>query len=335
VDFNQYENFQSKVQDAIIDPIEESDTKGIFLIKDIKQRQLDRQSNPNIIPTPYRQLNKLTNAGGLSKNSIAVILDMPKKSKTGFLINTAREYLKKKKKVLYIDLENGEDELSIRLEESIMNLNKSDILSGDNDARVQKQLRKYKRIGGEINIKRLSALHSTVNDIRTHIRFLYQKYGFKAEILIVDYAALLGSLKKLDDDNQRISNVYLELKNLAADENIEHVWTAHHVTRGAEIREKTRYNANDIAKCIDIVRHAQSIYGLNRTPEEAAAGVMRLEIVEQRDGQPRGRAIFSFNQETQNLKEFTRGQRKEYETQFANIFDEDNDSPAPKRKSDI
>jgi len=333
VDFNQYEDFQSKVQDAIIDPIEESETRGIFLIDDIKQRQLNRQSNPNVIPTPYRQINQLTNAGGLSKNSIAVILDMPKKSKTAFLLNTAREYLKRKKKVLYIDLENGEDELAIRLEESIMKLSKRDILSGESDSRVQKQLRKYKRIGGEINIKRLSALSSTVNDIKNHMQFLYRTYGFETDILIVDYAALLGSLKRTDDDTKRIGDVYLELKNLAADENIQHVWTAHHVTRGAEVREKTRYNANDIAKCIDIVRHVQCIYGLNRTPEESEAGVMRLEIVEQRDGKPRGRAIFAFDQEVQHLKEFTKSQRDEYETQFTNIFDEDDNDTSSKKKS--
>lgn len=322
-DFSEYNSFSGRVKEAILDPIEEKETKGTFLVADIKNRQLERQSNPHVIPTPFRQVNSLTNAGGFSKGSIIVILDKPKKSKTGFLINVARHCMKQKKTVLYIDLENGEDELAVRLEESIMKATKMDVLSGELDDRTQKQLRKFKRLGAEVIFKRFPAHHATTDDIARYMDDIYQRYGIRVDQLIIDYAALLNSRRRIDGDVDRISQVYLELSNLASQYEIEHVWTAHHIKRDADAREKTRYIANDIAKCIDIVRHAQVIYGLNRTEEEAEAGIMRLEIVEQRDGKPKGRAIFHTKVETQRIDEFTISQRKEYDKQFSEIFSDE------------
>lgn len=334
-DFSQYETFSSKVREAILDPIEEEETKGTFLIADIKHRQLERQSNPHVVPTPFRQINELTNAKGFSRGSIIVVLDKPKKSKTAFLINAARHYMKMKKRVLYVDLENGEDELAIRLEESIMKKTKLEMLSGDMDARTQKMLRKYKRLGAEVVIKRFNANHSTVDDVASYMDEIYQRYGIRFDVLMIDYAALLASRRRLNSEVEQISQVYLELSNLASQYNIDHVWTAHHVKRDAEPREKTRYNANDIAKCIDIVRHAQVIYGLNRTEDEAEAGIMRLEIVEQRDGKPTGRAIFHTDTPTQRIDELTRAQRKEYDLQFADIWEEDGEDNGPSKKKEV
>jgi len=71
--------------------------------------------------------------------------------------------------------------------------------------------------------------------------------------------------------------------NLAVKNKIEHLWTANHVTReGAKSRQATKYQGEDIALCIDIVRHAHAIFGLNRSPEEQENGFFRMEIVEQR-----------------------------------------------------
>lgn len=321
-DFSNYDAFSRKVSKAIEKQESREQQEPIFLIKDIKQRQFQRQEVPNIVETPVRQINAATNAGGYAKNSIIVILDKPKKQKTGMLINLARLYLSRRKKVLYIDLENGEDELVTRLEQSIGKVNKKAILSGDADERVQKTLRRYNRLGGEVVFKRFPSMVTTPNDISQFMDWIYQEYGIRFDTVCIDYAALLACNDRIKEDNQRISNVYLELANLVKQHDVDHLYTPHHVTREASKRERTRYDGNDIAKCIDIVRHVQAIWGLNRTEEEEQAGVLRMELVEQRDGKPSARVLFNADQDIQRFDEYTRAEVKNYYERF-NIGDDD------------
>lgn len=345
-DFDSYANVSKQLENAIADEDEVEDFKSSFLLTDIKNRQFKRQETNTIFPTPYKQINALTNAGGYEAGSIIVLLDKQKKGKTAALVNTARGYLKMGKKVLYIDLENGEHNIFSRLEQSIMNLSKTDILSGEFDKKVEQRFRKYKRIGGEIFVKRMPALITNSHDLKRLIKVLYNEYGFQTDILIVDYAAKMQSNNgKSLDDHKRISDVYIELNNLAIEMGIEHVWTANHVTRvAAQTRMATRYKGEDIALCIDIVRHAQAIYGLNRSEMEDEANFFRMELVEQRDGKPVGRAVFNMNLDTQRSEELTNSERQIYDEEIYPVIfsqtEQDSDievskKEKKKRKNDL
>ena len=139
----------------------------------------------------------------------------------------------------------------------------------------------------------------------------------RIEFLLMLIVVLLCNACKRDDDTKRISDVYIELNNLALRNDIIHIWTANHVTReGVKLREKTRYVGSDIALCIDIVRHAQAIFGLNRSIDEEEAGYLRMEIVSQRDGLPSGRAVFRSSDDTQRIIELSSSERKEYDEYF-------------------
>lgn len=328
--FQTYDKFSKQIQRAITDENVVKANSGTALVKDIKERQFNRQDNNPIVPTPFRQINNLTNAGGYTKGSIIVILDRPKKFKTGMLINIARSYLRMKKNVLYVDLENGESEIATRLEQSIMKKTKSEILSGEFDDRVQKQLRKYKRLNSEVVIKRFPALTTTTDTIQGFMDEYYREYGIRFQILIFDYLGLMGSKSNRTDETERIGDAYLDVANLASNpaNDVEHVYTSHHVTRPAEKRMATRYEGTDIAKCIDIVRHVQAIFGLNRTEEEERAGYQRLEVVEQRDGKSTGKAVFAVNLDTQRAEELSHRDRREYDDIFSNIEEVGDDQAA-------
>lgn len=337
---DKYENYIGKLQRTImIDEDEIEEMKSSFLLGDVKRRQRDRQIHNDIFPTPFRQINDLTNAGGYEAGSVMVILDKQKRGKTAMLVNVARGYLKMRKKILYLDLENGKKNIFSRLEQSIMNLEKMQIRSGEFDDKTNKRFRKYARFGGEIIVERLPALVSTANTIQNLIDNYYNQYGISFDVIIIDYAAKLASISGKDDERNRISDVYIEIDNLAKKNNIEAVWTANHVTReAAKSRMKTRYVGEDIANCIDIVRHAQAVFGLNRSPEEEEANFFRLEVVEQRDGLPHGRAVFTMNMKTQRADELSKAHRKQYDDEFYSKInlDDDGDSKtvSKKRKND-
>jgi hypothetical protein len=333
-DFNSYALFAKQMAQAvIIDEDAHDDLRSSFLLENIKERQFKRQANQTIFPTPFEQVNRLTNAGGYEAGSIIVILDKQKKGKTATLANVARGYLKMRKKILIIDLENGQQNIFSRLEQSIMDISKQDLMTGEYDNKVQARFRKYKRLGGEIVVRRLPALTTTCNDIQREMDALYRDFGFKPEIIIMDYAAKLGSISGKDDERGRIADSYIDLGNLALANDIEHIWTANHVTRdGARARMKTRYQGEDIALCIDIVRHAHAIFGLNRSEVEEEAGFFRMELVEQRDGKPNGRAVFKANMDTQRFDELNTKDRKEYDEAFATIFEEKSEIKTVKKE---
>lgn len=319
--YNLYEDYQNRISNILKNSKPLKDEEPSFMVRDTIRRQLLRTADPDIVPTPYWQLNALSNGNGYSRGSIFVLLDRPKAKKTFALINISRGYLTMKKNVLYIDTENGKKQIMERMIQSTLNKTKLDILSGEYDKLEQRHMRKYKRLGVEFIVERVPALVGDVNTIRNLILKLEAEQGIKIHVLVIDYAAKLASIARDKEDISRINNVYIELDNLAEELKLDAIWTAQHITREGAKHKSTRYEDNDIASSISIVRNAQCILGLNSTDEEEENGVQRLEVVVQRDGKPYGRVLFNFDADRQRWKEFSREARVKYDETQGLIVD--------------
>ena len=92
--FEQYEEYSRKVEKVLQKSKPKKEDEPLYMIRDIVERQFKRQSEPSVLPCPFRQLNELTNAGGYPEHSVNVILDKPKAKKTFFMVNLARGYLR-------------------------------------------------------------------------------------------------------------------------------------------------------------------------------------------------------------------------------------------------
>jgi replicative DNA helicase len=319
--FDQYEEYSKKVDKVLQNSKPKKEEEPVYLIKDLVDRQFKRRVDPDVIPSPYRQLNDLTNAGGFPSGSVLVLLDKPKAKKTFFLVNLARGYLKMKKSVLYIDTENGKNQIMDRMIQGSINVSKKDLYSGEYDKKESAYIRKLSRFGVELIIDRVPAMITDCNYIRDLIDKL-RANGININVLIIDYAAKLASINKDKDDFERISNVYVDIQNLADEEKLDCIWTANHITREGAKHRETRYEENDISGAISIVRNAQGIYGLNATAQEENDGIQRLEIVVQRDGAPHGRAVFKVDIEKQRAVELTKEQRRTYDEIYGNTLDD-------------
>lgn len=328
LDFNSYDDIATKIHYATSLGTELKEEAGTFLLADAKVRVIRRSDQPPGYPTPWWQLNKTMNAGGTTKGNVIVVLGPAKRFKTGFLINTAIGYLKQGRCVLYVDIENSEDALSMRADQSLINVNRKALLSDDKEIneKLLKKARQYKRFGGDVNIRRFQAGCTTAS-IAKHINWLRDK-GFIVTDLIIDYPDLMSPLKgngKSDTDN--ISNVYIDIKNLANDHDILSVWCPSHVNREGDKIQGKKFKATDVAKAIDKVRHADAILGIQQDEEEKDAGIIRLEIIDQRDGVSDGRVYLWGQLETQRVKEFTKSEVKEIEEIKAESDSTDEDSP--------
>ena len=311
--FNAYEDYQNRVTKIIRDSKPTKEEEPLMMVHDTTRRQLLRQTDPDVIPTPYWQLNNLSNGNGYIKGSIFVFLDRPKAKKTFSLINVARGYLTMKKNVLYIDTENGKNQIMDRMIQSTLNKTRMELLSGSFDAMEQRHMRKYRRLGVEFIVERVLALVEDTNKIKAIIQKIEAERGIKIHILVVDYGAKLASTLHQKEDVERINQVYIDLDNLGAEMGLEAIWTAQHITREGAKHKATVYEDNDIAGGISIIRNAQCVIGLNSTEDEEEHNVQRWEIVVQRDGKPHGRCLFNIDLERQRMKEFTREARSKYD----------------------
>ena len=310
--FEQYEEYSRKIEKILQKSKPKKEDEPAYMIRDIVERQFKRQSEPSVIPCPFRQMNALTNAGGYPEHSVNVILDKPKAKKTFFMVNLARGYLRMGKSVYYVDTENGKDQILDRFIQSSINKTKKELYSGEYDKLESKHLRKLARFGVELVVERVPAMITDCNYIRDKI-IKFRNQGLDIKVLFVDYAGKLASIARDKEDFDRISNVYIDLQNLAEELNLDIVWTAHHITREGKKHRATRYDENDISGSIAIIRNAQTIFGLNSTAQEEQDDILRAELVVQRDGLPSGRALFKCDVERQRCKEFTRDERENYD----------------------
>lgn len=319
--FEQYEEYSRKIEKILQKSKPKKEDEPAYMIRDMVERQFKRQSEPSVMPCPFRQMNALTNAGGYPEHSVNVILDKPKAKKTFFMVNLARGYLRMGKSVYYVDTENGKDQILDRFIQSSINKTKRELYSGEYDKLESKHLRKLARFGVELIVERVPAMITDCNYIRDKI-IKFRNQGIDVKVLFVDYAGKLASIARDKEDFDRISNVYIDLQNLAEELNLEIVWTAHHITRDGKKHRATRYDENDISGSIAIIRNAQTIFGLNSTAQEEQDDILRAELVVQRDGLPSGRALFKCDVERQRCKEFTREQRKQYDEVYGSKLDE-------------
>lgn len=311
--FEAYADYQNKVSKIIQESKPTKEEEPMFMVRDTTRRQLLRQTDPDVIPTPYWQLNNLSNSQGYEAGSIFVLLDRPKAKKTFSLINISRGYLTMKKNVLYIDTENGKKQIMNRMIQSTLNKTRLELLSGEFDKLEQRHMRKYRRLGVEFVVERVPALIASTNDIRNIIIKLKRDRGIDINILMVDYAAKLASTLHQKEDIERINQVYIDLDNLGVEMGLDAIWTAQHITREGAKHKATVYEDNDIASSISIIRNAQCVLGLNSTDEEEEHNIQRLEVVVQRDGKPHGRCLFNVDPDRQRWKEFTREARAKYD----------------------
>lgn len=321
-DYNSYEIYQAKLTKILQNSKPQKKDEPLLMVSGTAMRQLMRKVDPDVVPTPFWQLNKLGNGDGYPKNSLFVLIDRPKRRKTFALINIARGYLAMKKNVLYIDTENGKNQLMDRMIQSTLNKTKREMLTGDYDKMEQRHMRKYKRLGVEFIVERVPATIADCNTIKNLVRKLESEKGIKVHVIMIDYAAKLASISRDKDDVERINNVYIDIDNMGDELGLDAIWTAQHVTREGAKHQETRYEDNDIASAISIIRNAKCVMGLNSTPDEEEHNIMRMEVVVQRDGVPTGRVMFNMDPERQRMKEFSREARAKYDESMGRQVDD-------------
>lgn len=233
--------------------------------------------NQNTIPTGFKAIDQL-NSGGLAKGELGMIVASSGTGKTLWLTNLATNYTKMKANVLFIALEELENRMILKFEQSMLCRNRSEILTGDglNEENFNKYQEVYKNARdklGNLFFARYSPRTITPTKIEQLISDVKLRQGVDIDVVIVDYPELLRNPHASGNEAEDGGKLFEEMRRIAQDYNVV-MWTASQINRtaySAQIRTAEHMEGSHRKK-----NAAELVLTVNSTEEEYKAGFVRL-----------------------------------------------------------
>lgn len=197
---------------------------------------------------------------------------------TLLLTNLATNYTKLKYNVLYIALEELENRMLLRFEQSMLRQNRSDILTGgslneDKFNQLQDFYKTHREHFGNLLFARYSPNTVTPAKIEQLISDVMLREGVKIDVVIIDYPDLLRIPNATGNEAEDGGRLFEEIRRIGQDYNVV-MWTASQMNRtaySAIIRTSEHMEGAHRKK-----NAAELVLAVNQTPEEFQEGFIRL-----------------------------------------------------------
>jgi replicative DNA helicase len=272
----QTENYDSVLgimKDAIAAGLPSSQGHDFF--EDIQARFV--KVNRLAVPTGLKRLDdKDLLRGGLGRGEIGVLAAPTGVGKSHFLVAMGANAMRCGKNVIHYTFELTETDVGLRYDSNLCDIPSNEIVD-----RKDEVIEKYSGMDlGRLVIKEYPTGTATVNTLRTHIEKLSLK-GFVPNIIIVDYADVMRSSRKMESLRHELKLVYEELRNLAMDLNLP-IWTASQANRDASNSDVV--GLENMSEAYGKAMVADIVLSLSRKPTEKATGQARLFVAKNRAG---------------------------------------------------
>lgn len=203
--------------------------------------------------------------------------------KTCALIHCIKAFIFQGWNVLAITVEDGREVFEDKIDMAVAGLTNRDL---SNQYEIEKSMRRWFRHGGNLHIGEFSPINTKVSTLRAYKKYLESTENFYADVVILDYADLLGpETASLQGDLFASGmEVYGHLSSWAKEENIA-IWTAMQSGRaaGTSTHADMEHSGMSIAKAWI----AWQILSINRTAEEQQEGLTNVYVVKNKDGPAR------------------------------------------------
>lgn len=268
-----------------ISHIGEEDDDSESLTEGIKKAL--RKEFRETIPTGIGAIDVLT-GGGLGKSEIGVILTPSGVGKTTALTIIANTGYEQEKNVAQIIFEDTKDQIkrkhfTIWAKSALSRLNEDE--ENERVLKIAEKKAEQMEGKGRLIIKRFSQEDTTMKDVRNWMLGYQKKWGFKFDLLVLDYLDCLESHKKSQDRNESELTIIKGFEALASDFNIP-AWTAIQSNRsgfGSEFVEAYQSGGS-----IKRVQKAHFFMSVAKTPAQQEANFANIRIIKARfakDGQ--------------------------------------------------
>jgi replicative DNA helicase len=240
------------------------------------------------IPTGIEAIDVLT-GGGLGKGEMGIILAPSGVGKTTALTKIANTAYDCDKNVAQIIFEDTIDQIK-RKHYVIWADSSHTLINEDDDERervdkVAHEKGKAMQGKGNLVIKKFSQEDTTIKDVKNWMINYEKKWGFKFDILVLDYLDVLESHKRSPDRHEAELAIVKGFEALASDLDIP-AWTAIQSNRsgiGAEFVEAQQTGGN-----IKRMQKAHFFMSIAKTPAQQEANFANIRIIKARfakDGQ--------------------------------------------------
>lgn len=271
-----------------------------------------------VTPSPFNNLNRLTEDGGFATPSIIVIAAPPKTNKTTFLVNLGYGYACQGKHVLFVDFENGKRNIKKRFRQRAALCSSKDFAIGSvlpeiGMTAVQSftaSIDKIKRTGGDVHFFSVPVNSIGLSAIDAEILRL-KSIGI--EITCIIYDSVEQSIcedKSIREDTKQIQWKYLEAIKLNQKHNL-FSFTPSHINREGIKALKVgvkggEYLAGDIGK----LQNAHAVFLLEykevilTQDDDTVVKILNLHVLAQREGVREGTIHFILDMAYQLVEEF-------------------------------
>ena len=199
--------------------------------------------------------------------------------------------------VLYVSVELTEETVKRRFDACVTGTRINDVRKqADKVRNLYLNSVTFQALAKRIRIVELPIGNTTVNDIDRLMMKLHKKYGFKVDVVVVDYADNLKALKKTDAYRHEVGSVYKDLVELARNRKVV-VWTASQMNDQGTIeseKENGAISPRHANESRQKVHLAHLVIGIARTQKEKDMGIARLVLVKNRLGGGDGHVIRIF-----------------------------------------
>jgi replicative DNA helicase len=290
----QTENYDSVLgimKDAIAAGLPASQGHDFFEDMEARFVKINRQA----CPTGLSRLDeKDILRGGLGRGEIGVLTAPTGVGKSHFLVAMGANAMRAGKNVVHYTFELTETDVGLRYDSNLCDIPSNEVLD-----KKEEVIEKYKGMDlGRLVIKEYPTGSATVNTIRTHIEKLSLK-GFVPSLVVVDYADVMRSSRKMESLRHELKLVYEELRNLAMDLGVP-IWTASQANRDASNSDVV--GLENMSEAYGKAMVADVVLSLSRKPTEKALGTGRLFVAKNRAG--RDGILFPINIDTAKSKFF-------------------------------
>lgn len=262
------------------------------------------------IPTGISKLD--SKIGGVNPASLNFIQGESGIGKTFVLLEIAYGAFCQKLRVLIITVELRREEIEARLDGRITGLKYRNLDNGnltpEQENLWRKRIRDLKKLTkegarlGEVFIPE----GCTVASIEAELDYWEERWGYKVDMIVLDYADLMETPRKVFSGEERLGCIFKDLKRLSQVRNIV-VWTASQTSGGSY--GKRVLTLADTGYSKKKAQWSNLVIGMGSDPDDVANGILRLSISKNTYG-PSGGQVVLYTDFSRAMIDVDRGGKK-------------------------
>jgi len=248
-----------------------------------------RNEETNVLPTGISNskinLDRVL-GGGVRRGEFVAVMAPTKRGKSIFLVHIGYVALIEGWNVLHITLETTKELVLRRYDARFLNTSATKLkvqdFSDEEMKRLNSIIKSYNDISQRLKVVEVPPQSCNINKIFDIVSTLDQTQKFYPDVVIVDYADIMLSIKRYKEFRHEAESIFWDLKRLAERLDVV-VWTA--TQAKALSATKRSLGAEDFSESYGKIKVVDALFAINQTEDEEDVNFMRIGLPAYRDGQ--------------------------------------------------